>query len=80
VARCGCQISVSAANDGEEIFILSKKIVWTDFNLNFYRAVTLAFDRANQTTERGISKNWIFQVLRDFLQVGSCFVSSWFMF
>jgi len=37
-----------------------------DFSLNFERAVTLAFDRADRTTERGVSKNWIFQVLRDF--------------
>jgi len=43
------------------------KIVWMDLNLNLKRAVTLAFDRADRTTERGIFKNWIFQVLRDFL-------------
>ena len=40
----------------EEIFL-------TDFHLDFYRALTHAFDSADQTTERGISKNWI---LRDF--------------
>jgi len=42
-----------------------QKIV-VDFYLNFERVVTHAFDRADQTTERGISRNWIFQVLRDF--------------
>ena len=37
--------------------------VLTDFHLDFYRTLTHAFDSADQTTERGISKNWI---LRDF--------------
>jgi len=47
--------------------IISMKILITGFSLNFPRACTLAFDRADQATGRGISKNRIFLVFRDFL-------------
>ena len=40
-----------------------EKIVLTDFVLIFFKALTHAFDRADQTTERGMFQAW---VLRDF--------------
>jgi len=46
--------------------IYFKKIVLTDINLNFQRALTRTFDRADRITERGISKTGFFQVLCDF--------------
>ena len=44
-----------------------QKILSADYWFNFQIYSMHAFDRADQTTGRGFSKNWIFRVLCDFL-------------
>jgi len=65
VSRCGCRIAVLAAKNGEELFISRKFCL--RFDLQFLEIFHPHFRRSDRTTGRGISKDWIFRVLRDFL-------------